>query len=69
MPELYTSEVVDSQTGVKTKVFDSARYLADVNKALQMSSVQSPRDLAMAVQGGYMTPDQADALARQKGWQ
>lgn len=69
LPELYTSEVVDSQTGAKTKVFDSARYLADVNKALQMSSVQSPRDLAMAVQGGYMTPDQADALARQKGWQ
>ena len=68
LPELYTSEVVDPKTGIKTKVFDSARYLADVNKALQMSSVQSPRDLAMAVQSGHMTPDQADALARQKGW-
>ena len=68
LPELYTSEAVDPKTGIKTKVFDSARYLADVNKALQMSSVQSPRDLAMAVQSGHMTPDQADALARQKGW-
>lgn len=69
LPELYTSKVFDPKTGIETKVFDSARYLADVNKALQMSSVQSPRDLAMAVQSGHMTTDQADALARQKGWE
>lgn len=59
VPELYYTEAVDKTTGVKTKVFDNARYLSDVQKSIQTgqpvqvvaaqasSNIQNERDLAI----------------------